>query len=200
MSESTTQDVLPLAGEPQRQDLATLAGRARACREDAAMRLVGLPQANAVVVLTSVRPFGAGQPVAGMRIMGTSVPWAGDGTFAVAAMRDRLVRDLDHSGHVPLPPVQVIAGPDMALMPPVQGWQEVGLVGPREADNLEWDELVNVGQREGEHRVAIVAGMVHTAVALGFAASGKGLPVAVAGQWLRLRGEAGFVVCRQSLL
>lgn len=196
--------VLPLAGPLEWQDLATLAGRARTRREDAVMRLVGVPEVGAVAVLTSVRPFGAGQPVAGMRVMRTATPWHGDGTFAVAALRDRLAREPEASAEVSLPPVQVAGGPDVAQMPPAQGWTEVGLVGPRETDGMEWDELVNVGQRVGEHDMArdvmIVAGMVHTAVVLGFVATGKGLPVAVAGQWLRLRGGAGFVVCRRSLL
>lgn len=173
------------------QDVATLASRARARREDAPLRLCGL--GRVMVVMTSVRPANQRSPVAGMRVMELAELWRGDVTAEVAAWSDRLARSPESEPcPLPVPPVQSPGGPDVAMVPPVQGWVSCGFVAPGDATGLAWDDSIPMGAGQ------IPAGMLHTAADLGFLRARVGAAVMGCEEWWRISTTTGHVVARKT--
>jgi hypothetical protein len=196
-------------------DLGTLVSRARAADPDGAIRLHAHERTLAayVGVLPGAGLLGEGA-VIGLRTMPLAVPSDVDATVPLAAVSDRLARDLGGTG-IPVPPATVRV-PWAAVAPPRHGWERVGAVTAEELAEVAREGIAEIAQGTpgdaGGHAVAALrrrvwgqptrtappfpAGAAFAAHVLGFAPPGTEVTVYAHGRWTRLTGAGGHVLAR----
>ncbi len=216
-----------LADAESRADLATYVARARALDGDGAMRLQadGTALAAYVAVFAGSGMMGEGS-VTGLRVLPLAEPASLDTTVSLAALGDRLARQVSVAGsaeRLDVPPVTVHAG-WAALSPPRSGWQHAGRIPAAVLEDVArqgiaevaegsgsqsgahavsalreavWSRPVDVGRLPGAMPVAPVrAGAAFAAYALGFLATQGAVDVLRNGRWLRLSAPGGHVLVR----
>lgn len=216
-------EVVSLADEETRADLAVLVGRARRVDPDGDARLVG----HGDVLAAYVSPLhGAGLPtVIGLRTYALAGPWHGDVLTPLGGLADRLVR----RSPVPtleLPPVRSSGAPWAGVSPPRSGWTHLGDVRPAAVAASAAAGIAEVAEgtpagagsaavaqlrsavwsRPAEWStgwpVTVPDGAAFAADALGFlhGAPDQLLAVRRCGPWVRISAQAGHVLVRRPLM
>ena len=199
---------------PGLDDLRTLVALAKAADEDGAVRLQASGQTLAAYVGilpgTGLMAEGA---VIGLRVMPLGQPAQLDVTVSLAAMTDRLAREVGTT--LPLPPMPVSTAWS-AVAPPRSGWERVGAVSADELNSVARQGISQIAERApssaGGHAVTalrrqvwgqptetvppVPAGGAFAAYVLGFSRPGTEVTVWTHGRWTRLSTEAGHVLIR----
>lgn len=195
-------------------DLRTLVARAKAVDEDGAVRLQagGQTLAAYVGVLPGTGLMAEGA-VIGLRVMPLGQPVQLDVTVSLAALTDRLAREVGTT--LPLPPMTVSTAWS-AVAPPRGGWERVGAVSGDELNTVAREGIALIAQgapsSAGGHAVTalrrqvwgqltetlppVPAGGAFAAYVLGFSRPGTEVTVWTHGRWTRLSTDAGHVLIR----
>jgi hypothetical protein len=195
-------------------DLRTFVSRARALDADGVVRLLaeGTVLAAYVGVLPGRGLLGDGA-VVGLRTMRLAEPTAVDVTVPLAAVADRLAREV--RGGMEVPPM-VVQSPLGAMTPPRGGWETVGsleasvLVDAARAGIAEVARGAAAGVggaavTDLRHRVwsrltetvpPVPMGAAFAAYTLGFLEPAGRCAVAAHGRWTRLSSPHGHVLVR----
>ncbi|HEV7195162.1 MAG TPA: hypothetical protein VGN19_04415 [Pedococcus sp.] len=196
------------------EDLRTFVSRARAADDDGAVRLQATGTTLAAYV--GVLPGGgllAEGAVLGLRVMPLAEPATVDVTVSLAAVADRLAREV--GAVLSLPPM-LVSAPWSAVAPPRSGWERVGALPCEVLEEYARQGIEEIARGvpadAGGHAVTalrrqvwgrltpttppVPSGGAFAAYVLGFTEPGTEATVWAHGRWTRLSAPHGHVLVR----
>jgi hypothetical protein len=197
-------------------DLTSYLTRAKKLDSEGAVKLRCFGDVLAVYVspIFSGSLMGDGPTVLGLRTLQLARPVELDGTFEISAILDRLA-----AGNLELsmPPSQVRAAWS-GVIPPRQGWEEIGSLGQEQITAWAKDGIAEVAQALPESVGSSIAAKVRLQIwgravdldlglpgaaafamaGLGFMQPGEMIRVFSANNWLRLSSQHGHVLSKKS--
>ena len=197
-------------------DLTSYLTRAKKLDSEGAVKLRCFGDVLAVYVspIFSGSLMGDGPTVLGLRTLKLARPVELDGTFEISAILDRLaVGNLELS----MPPSQVRVAWS-GVIPPRQGWEEIGSLGQEQITSWAKDGIAEVAQALPESVGSSIAAKVRLQIwgravdlglglpgaaafamaGLGFMHPGEKIRVFSANNWLRLSSQHGHVLSKKS--
>lgn len=211
-SESSSRSV-QLAGPHVWQDLKTFIGRARRVDGGGAVHLLAPSQRPVLAAWVSILDAAPGT-VLGMRTFELARPGDIEATVYLAGVADRLAREVNLlTSELGIPPV-VASAPWASDLPPVSGWEPVGLLPGDEAAQTARtgaEELAGIAPEVPgmpivnalRNRIwftpmlpGVPSGAAFALDVLGFLQPSDSVEVYRSGNWYRLSTRTGYVLAR----
>lgn len=197
-------------------DLTAYLTRAKKLDSEGAVKLRCFGDVLAVYVspIFSGSLMGDGPTVLGLRTLQLAKPVELDGTFEISAILDRLAAG---TLELSMPPSQVRVAWS-GVIPPRQGWEEVGSLDQEQVTSWAKDGIAEVAQALPESVGSSIAAKVRLQIwgravdlelglpgaaafamaGLGFMQPGEKIRVFSANNWLRLSSQHGHVLSKKS--